>query len=795
MAIVLNNITSGYNLAKINANFQNIEDYINDKLLARADTEVAGEAMMERDLDMNGHMILNTYTDVNNPGSLLTVGQADLRYYNVSGDTLTGPMNANGQTISNLPTPVSSSQAVNKGYVDAADTALSNRITDLVNTEFNNNNRSLRFPDVVEEMSGVAGRANSLQGYNSTGKPVPIFTITDTADLALKLASSTSGLGGALVGWSRTKVSSLVDTVSKGLDVLNVSVWEFANLITYKPTSDWQTWDWAPALQALFNYVISYQSQTAVNAAMYGAKRAYIPAGVYPTYSELTVTKYGSSTGSLATSLTIVGDGMTASIIQPMTDAQRGIVATNCKLNVYGIGMRAGSTNQQHWVLGIIDTWNPAFHCHFSCVGSSGAAKGLVINECFDSTFEDLFIQNIADYNAGASVAMGISIEEYTGPANGGTAGDGSGDNSNQLTFIRPTVETANSNNAILFNISGRSSAFAHHAINVFGGHFETHNLTTKLYNLKNLTNVNFYGVVFSQNGSSVATMYRLGWIENAWNVNFRDCRHVTSNRLASYSVTDTLAIKVTGTSKNVRFINNHFISPYNDLSTYNRGTTYMIDSADATKGIRSYKVQGCTISSFTNKDTTTAVNVVNADVNSREHIFTVDASSNLVLSFSSDSTDTAVPTDNFSFSSVGVLDTRGNINIGTKVPTSATKGLYAYTNGDGTTVTGSLAFDNIGRAYLTAVSSAQQWVMGSTSFNPSVDNTVSLGTSALRPSNIYAARHMFTATVGAFYGAGSPEGAVTAGIGSTYQRTDGGANTSFYVKESGTGNTGWVAK
>lgn len=43
--------------------------------------------------------------------------------------------------------------------------------------------------------------------------------------------------------------------------------------------------------------------------------------------------------------------------------------------------------------------------------------------------------------------------------------------------------------------------------------------------------------------------------------------------------------------------------------------------------------------------------------------------------------------------------------------------------------------------------------------------------------------------------GAGTPEGAVTAAVGSTYQRTDGGAGTCFYVKESGAGNTGWVAK
>lgn len=43
--------------------------------------------------------------------------------------------------------------------------------------------------------------------------------------------------------------------------------------------------------------------------------------------------------------------------------------------------------------------------------------------------------------------------------------------------------------------------------------------------------------------------------------------------------------------------------------------------------------------------------------------------------------------------------------------------------------------------------------------------------------------------------GAGSPEGAVSARIGSIYQRSDGGAGTSLYVKESGTGSTGWVAK
>jgi hypothetical protein len=44
-------------------------------------------------------------------------------------------------------------------------------------------------------------------------------------------------------------------------------------------------------------------------------------------------------------------------------------------------------------------------------------------------------------------------------------------------------------------------------------------------------------------------------------------------------------------------------------------------------------------------------------------------------------------------------------------------------------------------------------------------------------------------------FGANSPETVVTAPVGSIYFRSGGGAGSSFYVKESGAGNTGWVAK
>ena len=43
--------------------------------------------------------------------------------------------------------------------------------------------------------------------------------------------------------------------------------------------------------------------------------------------------------------------------------------------------------------------------------------------------------------------------------------------------------------------------------------------------------------------------------------------------------------------------------------------------------------------------------------------------------------------------------------------------------------------------------------------------------------------------------GTGSPEGSVSAPVGSFYSRTDGSSGSTWYVKESGTGNTGWAAK
>lgn len=112
--IVLIPITSGYNLSKINGNFVEIQNSINSDVVHVQ----GGNNTMFQDLDLNGNALLNVATDPNNPDSMLTVAEGDLRYYNVLGDTLEGPMDVDGNTITGLKEAEAPTEAVRKQELD-----------------------------------------------------------------------------------------------------------------------------------------------------------------------------------------------------------------------------------------------------------------------------------------------------------------------------------------------------------------------------------------------------------------------------------------------------------------------------------------------------------------------------------------------------------------------------------------------------------------------------------------------------------------------------------------------------
>jgi len=76
----------------------------------------------------------------------------------------------------------------------------------------------------------------------------------------------------------------------------------------------------------------------------------------------------------------------------------------------------------------------------------------------------------------------------------------------------------------------------------------------------------------------------------------------------------------------------------------------------------------------------------------------------------------------------------------------------------------------------------------------PGVDNTINLGSQLKRYGNTYTNKVFFGSGFATITnGAGSPEGVVTAEVGSLHTAT--GAASVLYVKQSGFGNTGWVGK
>lgn len=97
-------------------------------------------------------------------------------------------------------------------------------------------------------------------------------------------------------------------------------------------------------------------------------------------------------------------------------------------------------------------------------------------------------------------------------------------------------------------------------------------------------------------------------------------------------------------------------------------------------------------------------------------------------------------------------------------------------------------------KALVTALLNIGNGTSGNAYLAPAVTNVTSLGLVSKLFKDVFSnAYYIGTAKITS--GTGTPEGAVTGNVGDMFLRTNGGAGTTFYVKESGTGNTGWIGK
>lgn len=123
--------------------------------------------------------------------------------------------------------------------------------------------------------------------------------------------------------------------------------------------------------------------------------------------------------------------------------------------------------------------------------------------------------------------------------------------------------------------------------------------------------------------------------------------------------------------------------------------------------------------------------------------------------------------------------------------------GAYKSASGGGTAINQDalLLRSSNGIAFAPASGTASWMVNTSGHFIPVTDAVGDIGATTNRVGNIYSGSYRFSSTTQFITnGVSSPEGAVTASVGSLFLRADGGSGTTLYVKESGTGNTGWTA-
>lgn len=102
MTIELNNVSSGYSTGVINDNFQKLEAYINNNVLRRDGVGSSEANQMNVPLDMNSQPILNFSFDAGEE-NLLDIETGDLRYVNVTGDTMTGPLHVREPVMDDEP--------------------------------------------------------------------------------------------------------------------------------------------------------------------------------------------------------------------------------------------------------------------------------------------------------------------------------------------------------------------------------------------------------------------------------------------------------------------------------------------------------------------------------------------------------------------------------------------------------------------------------------------------------------------------------------------------------------------
>ncbi len=387
--------------------------------------------------------------------------------------------------IRNLRDPSQAQDAATKNYVDGqiVDNTNAWKNGDAILDQKIDSNfaRTLRVPEsTVDQLSPVSVRKNSLLGWDSNGKPIPVFSMTDTADLAVKLASQSYGLGAYLVGWARNDSCEVAANVAVFLSAQKINLWEYKNLCVPK-ADDPTTLDWAPAL---------------LKALKDGAKKrkaVYAP-GMEDVYY---ISKLGEILTNLDTSgaesrmsvYALVGDGANHTRFYSDEMTSPVMELSLCRLLWKGWSLSGPGINSTYGIkLGEATTISAVRLSYIEDVKIGWFSNPLVIGHLWDSIFNNLHIQYWGR-NA-------VYIQERTD------------DNSNNLTFnhmqLEPTQYAGSDTCRGFVCMGGATANTKHHSIKVNQPHVEPRNWNCQHFYISNCVGVDVDVPSINRNNSMV---------------------------------------------------------------------------------------------------------------------------------------------------------------------------------------------------------------------------------------------------------------------------------------------------
>lgn len=393
-----------------------------------------------------------------------------------------------------------------------------------------------------------------------------------------------------LIRYVKRKLVSSIETQADLNSVGIVNIWEFADQITDKPDpNNYETWDWSPATYAAVMYCLKYRELTYVTSAQYyQSMQLHFPGGFYQHKKPLVFENQGGGNSSaFASTLKITGDGKTGTTLVSSISNDPMFTLLGLRVCIEDISFRrldATISNVCFLKLGDESGFTPCSHSTFRNLYFSDATKPVVIGHLFDSVFQSIHIIGLRP--SADSIPTGIEILPHVS------------DSSNQISFIGVVLETAYSDDAVLFKAVNTNATTPHHSIHWYGCHFETVWNGALCVYLEKCAAMSFNGVNFVSNGDNTHVAATQIHMNTCARIDYNSCYYFDDNTQTVVPSTGKM-IKIAGRCANIVFDKGFWASPYANISTDSHNFAAIVDYTESTYGDNSIIFSNVTLNNY----------------------------------------------------------------------------------------------------------------------------------------------------------------------------------------------------